>query len=361
VVDDSVVVRGLMSRWLGEEGDIEVVGTYRTGVDAVAGVVRTQPDVVILDIEMPDMDGITALPLLLKLKPGLIVIMASTLTSRNADISLNCLALGATDYIPKPSTHREVSTSLDFRRSLVEKVRSLSPFRRRRPEPPAARPGTDNVIALRVDPAAAENGIVLRSMPRVTPRVVLIGASTGGPQAIIKLSDELGPILERVPVLITQHMPATFTSMFAEHLRKRSGLDAVEAIDGEPVRPGRIFIAPGGRHMKIEALGRISRIKLSDEAPVNFCRPSVDLLYESACAVFQSEIAAVTLTGMGSDGARGSSLLVERGAAMIAQDEASSVVWGMPGTIARAGLCHAVLPIEKIAASLRALVLGPRA
>jgi two-component system, chemotaxis family, protein-glutamate methylesterase/glutaminase len=358
VVDDSVVVRGLVSRWIGEERDLELAGTYRTGVDAVAGVVRTQPDAVILDIEMPDMDGLTALPLLLKLRPGLVVIMASTLTVRNADISLKCLQLGAADYVPKPSTHRELSTSMDFRNGLIARLRSLLPLQGKRPiEPDRAAPASGNVVAIRpAMPRLPDAELFMRPMPRISPRAILIGASTGGPQAIMSLSDTLRGLAERVPILITQHMPATFTSMFAEHLRKRSGLDAVEAVDGEVVRAGRAYVAPGGRHMRVEALASVAKIRLTDEAPVNFCRPAVDLLYESAASVYGADLVAVTLTGMGTDGLRGAGTLVKRGAASIVQDEESSIVWGMPGAIARAGLSHAVLPISRMAEMLRMLM-----
>ncbi len=360
IVDDSVVVRGLMSRWLGDDPGFEVAGTFRSGVDAVAGVVRSQPDVIILDIEMPDMDGVTALPLLLKLSPGLTVIMASTLTERNADISLRCLSLGATDYIAKPSSLREVSTSNEFRQELMEKVRSLSSQRRKRAQPPAGpKPLAGNVVELRPDRPPAEP-IATRILQRCAPRALLIGASTGGPQAVLKLTEDLAPIVERMPVLITQHMPAMFTSMFAEHLRKKSGLDAVEAIDQEPARPGRIYIAPGGRHMRVEPYGTVARIRLGDDPPVNFCRPSVDVLFDSAAAVYGKDSIAVVLTGMGSDGMRGASTLARLGGAVIAQDEASSVVWGMPGSVARAGACNAILPIDKIGGALRTLVAGGR-
>jgi two-component system, chemotaxis family, protein-glutamate methylesterase/glutaminase len=355
IVDDSVVVRGLVSRWLEEEPSIAMVGSYRNGIDAVAGIVRSQPDILILDIEMPDMDGVTALPILLKLRPGLIVIMASTLTARGADVSLRCLALGATDYVTKPSTHREVSTSTDFRRMLIEKVLHLSP-RRSRAVPVKPSPTHGNVVALRQD--GKSQPIQLRYHKRISPRALLIGASTGGPQAITKLTETLGPIVQNIPVLITQHMPETFTSMFAEHLRKKSDLDVVEAIHEEPVRPGRIYIAPGGQHMLVEPFGRFGRIRLSNGEPVNFCRPAVDLLFESGAATYGADVIAVTLTGMGVDGARGSTQLAAAGATVIAQDEATSVVWGMPGAVARSGVCNAVLPIEKIGNSIASVIGG---
>jgi two-component system, chemotaxis family, protein-glutamate methylesterase/glutaminase len=356
IVDDSVVIRGLVSRWLSEDPELQVVGSYRTGVDAIAGIARTDADVVILDIEMPDMDGITALPLILKVRPGIVVIMASTLTVRHADISIRCLALGATDYIAKPSTNREVSTSQDFRGHLIERVKALSPQRRRKNLTPADFAAKGNVVPLRVEKPVP---IVPARRVRTGPlRSIMVGASTGGPQAIGKLLEQIKPLVPRVPVLIAQHMPPMFTAMFAEHLRKNLAVDAVEAVDGEPLRPGRILIAPGGRHLVIEPFGPLGRARITDDAPVNFCRPSVDVLYESVARVHGADTVAVTLTGMGSDGAKGAQALAETGATIIAQDEDTSVVWGMPGAVARTGICNAILPLDKIGDNLATLMRG---
>jgi two-component system, chemotaxis family, protein-glutamate methylesterase/glutaminase len=354
IVDDSVVIRGLMCRWLTEAGGFQVTGTYRNGIDAVAGIARTEPDVVVLDIEMPEMDGITALPLLLKLRPGLVVIIASTLTVRNADISLRCLQLGATDYLPKPSSNREVTTSTSFREMLVDKVRCLAPKRKqaRRLEPAPAVQG--NIVPIRADRDG--HALALRKPALIRPKAVVIGASTGGPQALTRLLNQMGKAAHALPILVAQHMPASFTSMFAEHLRKQVKVDAVEAIHEETLRPGRVYIAPGGQHMTVERFGELGRIALNTSPPVNFCRPSVDVLFESACRVFGGSALAVMLTGMGADGARGAVQLADAGASVIAQDEATSVVWGMPGATARAGACSAILPLDEISASLSRMI-----
>jgi two-component system, chemotaxis family, protein-glutamate methylesterase/glutaminase len=353
IVDDSVVVRGLMCRWMTEAGGMQVVGTFRNGIDAVAGIARTEVDVVILDIEMPDMDGVTALPLLLKLRPGIVVIMASTLTVRNADISLRCLQLGATDYLPKPSTNREVTTSTSFREILIDKVRTLAPRRRNsRVEPPLML--ASNIVPIRSDREG--HALALRKPQGLKPKAIVIGASTGGPQALTRLLTNLGKSAQALPILVAQHMPATFTSMFAEHLRRQVKVDAVEAIHDEPLRPGRVYIAPGGQHMTVERLGDVGKISLNTDPAVNFCRPSVDVLFDSVAKLLGGATVAVMLTGMGSDGAKGALRLAECGAPVIAQDEATSVVWGMPGATARAGACSAILPLDEISGTVSKLI-----
>jgi two-component system, chemotaxis family, protein-glutamate methylesterase/glutaminase len=383
VVDDAVVVRGLVSRWIEEEPGLQVVASLRTGRQAVDQVERANPDIVILDIDMPELDGISALPLLLEKKRDLVVIMASTLTRRNAEISLRALSLGAADYLPKPETNREVTTSATFRRELIEKVRQLGGRRRRRSEGvparrPSAEPGArpaaeprpfavERTVEARAPaeaPPAAPAGhgyqIRLRPFSTTVPRVLLIGSSTGGPQALTSLVARLGPVLDRAPVLITQHMPPTFTTILAEHLARASHRPAHEAVDGEIVKPGRIYLAPGGRHMRVVRHGAETAIALDDGPPVNFCKPAVDPLFNSAIDVWQGSIMSVILTGMGSDGMRGGKEIVAAGGSVIAQDEATSVVWGMPGAAANAGICAAVLPLNQIAPKLVRLFSGDR-
>ena len=375
VVDDSAVVRGLVTRWLEEERGFKVVASLRTGREAVDHFERADPDVVILDIEMPELDGLSALPLLLDKKRDLIVLMASTVTRRNAEVSFKALALGAADYISKPESNRGVTTSPEFRRALIEKVRSLGrrPLRRggipisapalaARPSPPAQR-GTvldlkrvteDAVTTVPVAPA----GIKLRPWPTRPPRALVIGASTGGPQALTVLIAQLGLLNERVPVLVTQHMPPTFTTILAEHLTRATGRPVREALDGELAAPGTVYIAPGGRHMLVGRRNGQPVITLDDSAPVNFCKPSVDPLFTSAAHVWRSAVLGVILTGMGCDGTRGAEDLVAAGGCVIAQDEASSVVWGMPGSAAQAGVCSGVLPLDQIAPKVVRLFAG---
>lgn len=367
VVDDAVVVRGLVSRWIEEEPGFKVVASLRTGREAVDQLLRTDPDVVILDIEMPELDGLSALPLLLEKKRDLMVIMASTLTRRNAEVSLKALSLGATDYIPKPETNREVTTSTTFRRELIEKVRLLGGRRRRLAPRPAsfasggpARGSLAQAEPRPVPHVGHPSTFKLRPFSGAPPKVLLIGSSTGGPQALTALAARIGEISARVPILITQHMPPTFTTILAEHLARASGRPAHEPADGEPIVPGTIYVAPGGRHMLVKKGVNGPAIALDDGPLVNFCRPAVDPLFKSAAQVWGGGILAVILTGMGSDGTRGAQEIVAAGGNVIAQDEATSVVWGMPGAAAQAGVCAAVLPLDQIAPKIVRAFSGDR-
>jgi two-component system, chemotaxis family, protein-glutamate methylesterase/glutaminase len=359
VVDDSVVIRGLIARWIGSEPDMVVAASLRTGLDAVNQIERVNPDVAVLDIEMPELDGISALPLLLAKKRDLIIIMASTLTRRNAEISFKALSLGASDYIPKPESTREPAAAEIFRHDLIQKIRHLGAKVRRAatPSPPLAprEPLPRQPLA-----PVAQPQLMRRAFSTQAPRALLIGSSTGGPQALMTLVTDLGPVIDRFPVLITQHMPPTFTTILAEHLARSSHRPAHEAVDGEIVKAGQIYLAQGGRHMRVARHGADVVIALDDGPPVNFCRPAVDPLFTSAIDVWQGSILAVVLTGMGSDGMRGGKEIVAAGGSVIAQDEASSVVWGMPGAAANAGICAAVLPLNQIAPKLVRLFSGDR-
>ncbi|MDA9393883.1 chemotaxis protein CheY [Bradyrhizobium sp. CCBAU 45394] len=373
IVDDSVVIRGLISRWVGAEHDMEVAASLRTGLEAVNQLERINPDVAVLDIEMPELDGISALPQLLAKKRDLVIIMASTLTRRNAEISFKALSLGAADYIPKPESTREASAADIFHHDLIQKIRHLGARLRRKlavaspPLAPAspAPAARASVVARPAAPAPAANALssgALSTRPFSTqaPKVLLIGSSTGGPQALMALVTELGPVIDRFPVLITQHMPPTFTTILAEHLARSSRRPAAEAVDGEPVKPGRIYLAPGGKHMRVVRSGADVAIALDDGPAVNFCKPAVDPLFTSAIDIWHGAILSVILTGMGSDGMRGGKDIVAAGGSVIAQDEASSVVWGMPGAAANAGICAAILPLNQIGAKVNRLFAGDR-
>jgi two-component system chemotaxis response regulator CheB len=367
VVDDSVVIRGMIARWIQSEPDMVVAASLRTGLDAVNQLERVNPDVAVLDIEMPELDGISALPQLLAKKRDLVIIMASTLTRRNAEISFKALSLGASDYIPKPESTREAAAAETFRHDLIQKIRHLGAKVRRagsassspslapvldRPREPLARPSAA---------PATQTQLMRRPFSMLAPRVLLIGSSTGGPQALMTLVAELGPVIDRFPVLITQHMPPTFTTILAEHLARSSRRPAHEAVDGETVKAGQIYLAPGGRHMRVVRHGAEAAIALDDGPPVNFCKPAVDPLFTSAIDVWQGGILALVLTGMGSDGMRGGKGIVAAGGSVMAQDEATSVVWGMPGAAANAGICSAILPLNQIAPKLVRLFAGDRA
>jgi two-component system chemotaxis response regulator CheB len=377
IVDDAIVVRGLLVRWIEAEAGLQVVASLRGGREAIEQLERADPDVVILDVDMPDIDGITALPRLLEKRSDLVVIMSSTLTRRNAEISLRALSLGAADYVPKPETNREITSSASFRRGLIEKIRTLGARRsqrRRAAEARADRPpltgrgrshqaGSTGLLSI----GAADIALVpepalfkLRPFPTVPPRVLLIGSSTGGPQALMAVFGHIGAIVDQAPVLITQHMPPTFTTILGELMTRASGRPACEALDGEAIRAGKIYIAPGGRHMRVVRREGVACIALDDGPPINFCRPAVDAMFSSAASVWGNWSLALVLTGMGADGTQGAADIVGAGGCVVAQDEETSIVWGMPGSVARAGLCSAVLPIDEIAPRIIAAFSGSR-
>jgi two-component system, chemotaxis family, protein-glutamate methylesterase/glutaminase len=377
IVDDAVVVRGLLSRWLQEDSDSEIIATYRNGAEAVAGT--RQPDVIILDIDMPEMDGMTALPLLLKKWPEAAIVMASTLTVRNADYTLRSLSMGAHDYVAKPATNRDVTFATDFRREIVAKVVALGRRTKRFArdtqlkaellKPRIAETGRSNATiapsssaqaalqGLRQKPATSVVAdIPLRPFQAIQPKLLLIGASTGGPKAIIDLLQACRGVVQNLPVVIVQHMPPIFTQSFAENISKHLAVDASEAQHGEFLEAGRIYVAPGGRHLKLDRQQSGHRVFLDDSPPVNYFRPSVDVAFQSAGMAYGSGVLGVMLTGMGSDGLQGSTAMIERGGTLLAQDEATSIVWGMPGSVARKGLCSAVAPVSELAAIVSRLV-----
>jgi two-component system chemotaxis response regulator CheB len=361
VVDDSAVVRGLVSRWVEEDPGLHVVGRYANGKLAVEQVAGSQPDVIILDIEMPVMDGMTALPELLKARPGVKIIMASTLTKRNADVSIRALSMGATDYIPKPEGNRGVTSSKDFRLDLIKKIKAIASKPARQPSTLRAQPA---VAPQERAPAAGTKisaAYSLRKFSNVQPRILTIGCSTGGPQALMQVLGDIKNSISRVPLIITQHMPATFTAILAEHLERSSGCQAKEGESGEVPLPGKIYVAPGGQHMILERSGAGVRIKIYDGAEVNFCKPAVDPLFESVASTYGAAALALVLTGMGHDGETGSLAIADAGGSVIAQDEETSVVWGMPGAATMAGACAAVLPLKKIGPKVTSILQGGRA
>lgn len=363
LVDDAVIVRGLYSRWVSAEPDLDVVATVRSGREAVDRIEHADPDVVVLDVEMPDMDGLTALPLLLRKKRGLVVIMASTLTRRNAEVSLRALSLGATDYVAKPQSKDPLGGASSFRRDLIDKIRALGQRARARQRLKVARGATfDRLPTVGQAPPLVprQTPYALRPLPRTAPRVLAIGSSTGGPQALTELLRHLGGVIDRVPVLITQHMPPTFTTILAEHLSRASGRPAREAQDGEAIDAGTIYVAPGAKHMLVERRDGTAVIAIDDSPPVNFCKPAVDPMFTSAAALWGHWLLGLVLTGMGSDGLSGAEAIVSAGGSVLAQDEASSVVWGMPGQVTNAGLASAVMPLDQIGATISRL-FGERA
>lgn len=334
--DDSAVARAALRRILAQDPAIRVVAEYGDGRQALAALgAGARPDVLLLDLEMPVMDGLTALPLLLRAAPGLQVIVASALSQKGAAATMAALRAGAVDYIPKPAASAGGIADPRFGEELRAKVAGWARMRAR----PAPRPA---IAAPR--PAA---GRALR------PRILAIGSSTGGPQALAALVGAI-PRPPPVPMVVVQHMPAGFTALLADHLNRLGRLPCAEARDGEALQPGRLYLAPGDRHLLVKEAQGALLAQLSDGPPENFCRPAVDPLLRSLVACCGGRVAAAILTGMGQDGLEGGRALVAAGGVLLAQDEASSVVWGMPGAVAKAGLAAALAPPEEIAARLLA-------
>jgi two-component system, chemotaxis family, protein-glutamate methylesterase/glutaminase len=343
LVDDSAIVRGFMRRWIEEAPGVELVKVCSDGAQAVAEVAAVNPDVIVLDIEMPNMDGLTALPHLRRLAPRAKVVMASTLTAAGAQQTVKALSLGAADFIAKPQASAMGGVD-DYRRELIEKILALG-------QRPGMRAG-----------AAVVKPVALRSRPAMIghPSVMVVAASTGGPGA---LPTFLGQIARRIdaPILIVQHMPATFTPVFAEKLEAAIGKRCREAVDGDVLAPGVVLLAPGDFHMRVARApaGRI--VTLDKNPPVNFCRPAADPLFESAAAAFGNRVLGVVLTGMGHDGRDGAGHIVKAGGRVLVQDEASSVVWGMPGAVAQAGYAEAVKPLRDLGATALRMMNGEAA
>ncbi|HET9419743.1 MAG TPA: chemotaxis response regulator protein-glutamate methylesterase [Nocardioides sp.] len=336
VVDDSAVVRHLISSVLEDEPEIQVVGTARDGQDAIEKVDRLAPDVVTLDIEMPRLDGLETLRVLRPRHPKLPVIMFSTLTERGASATLEALSLGASDFVTKPVTSSSVSESkAAVRDQLVPRIHALAGMRRVAGSSPPRRPRRD------------------RPAPSHPPEILVVASSTGGPDALVRVLSGL-PGDFALPVVVVQHMPPVFTTMFAQRLDRVSALDVREARDGDVARRGRVLLAPGDHHLRLTTRGLDLVATLDQGEPEHYCRPAADPLLRSAVATCRGRVLAVVLTGMGVDGLAGCRDVVDGGGAVLAQDEATSVVWGMPGAVARAGLADEVLPLDRIAQRINA-------
>ncbi len=339
ICDDSALVRAAVARIPEREPGINVVARVGDGQLAVAEVARRrggeQPvDVVVLDLEMPVMDGMTALPLLLSADPSVRVLISSTTTSRGAETALRALSLGASDYLPKPCAS-DAAAGSRFSAELLAKVRGLTRLRRRAP-------------------SKAPSPRLRLSRSGHPPRLLAIGSSTGGPNALFTLMRELQHI--PIPVVLTQHMPPAFTPILADHITRLGGMPCTEAQDNAMLAPAHVYLAPGNRHLLVHAVAGGLQARLSSEPAENYCRPSVNPMMRSAAAACPGQVLAVMLTGMGQDGLEGTRCIVEGGGMALAQDEASSVVWECRAP-ARAGLCHAVLPLADLGAKIRDLVL----
>ena len=354
VVDDSVVIRRMVTDALAADPGLEVAGSAANGRIALSKIPQVNPDLVTLDIEMPEMDGLEALRELRKTYTKLPVIMFSTLTERGASATLDALALGANDYVTKPSNVGSASVALErIREELIPKIKALC----RVSPPPNPTPATalpKPAATPKVFPKIAIPG------PGVPAEIIAIGVSTGGPNALAEVIPQL-PASLPVPVVIVQHMPPIFTKLLAERLAAKSQIRVEEGRPGGRLEPGLAWVAPGDFHMAVERKASGVQLVTHRQPPENSCRPAVDVLFRSVAEVYGPRALGVVMTGMGQDGLRGSERIREAGGRVLAQDEATSVVWGMPGFVAQSGLAEKVLPLSQIAAEIVLRVSEPRA
>ena len=350
VVDDSVVVRKIVTDVLSADPDIEVVGTAVNGRIAVGKLDQLKPDLVTMDIEMPEMNGIEAVRAIRAARSRVPIIMFSTLTERGAAATLDALSSGANDYVTKPANVGSVAQSMEsVREQLTPRIKALT-----------GRPVPTGPARAAVPPPAPVRPPAPRSGAPKQPAVLVIGSSTGGPEALAKVLPLL-PATLPVPILVVQHMPPVFTRLFAQRLDAKCRLRVKEAETGDPVEPGVVLVAPGDRHLELRSTGAGVRVHLTDGPEENFCRPAVDVMFRSAAAAYGDAVLGVVLTGMGSDGARGAEVLRRAGSEIVVQDQATSVVWGMPGAVVAAGHAHRVVPLGQVAQEIVLAVARKRA
>lgn len=348
IVDDAVMVRSRLSKILSTDPEIEVAGVAATGQIALAKLARLNPDVVILDMEMPDLDGLQILSHIRQKDVHLPVIMFSAMTTKGAIATLDALNLGASDYVTKPSHLENIDNVTQYLQdTLIPKIKALS---KKNVQPGAS---ASSIFSGSAHPTHFR---ITQSQARV--EVVAIGVSTGGPNALASLLSELPPNFP-VPVLIVQHMPPMFTQLLAERLTTKCSLPVREAIAGATVCPGTVWIAPGNYHLSVKQSQSVVQLVNEQSPPRNSCRPSVDVLFESVAQVYGERALGVILTGMGQDGLRGCQQIRNYNGQILAQDEASSVVWGMPGFVVNAGLADAVLPLDQIMSEILRRISRP--
>jgi two-component system chemotaxis response regulator CheB len=341
VVDDAVVIRRLISEVLGSEPDIEVVGVAANGRLALAKIPQVNPDCITLDVEMPEMDGLETLRELRKTWPKLPVIMFSTLTVKGAVRTLDALSLGATDYVTKPANVGSFTeATARLRLELIPKIRVHTGHK---------------APAVVISVPTAHGNVVKEPLPTQPVEAICIATSTGGPAALSMVVPSI-PASIGVPIFLVQHMPPMFTALLADRLNQSSALQVKEGAQGETAQPGYLYVAPGGHHMEVQRNNGKVIIQLTDAPPENSCRPAADVLFRSAAAVYGRGLAAAILTGMGQDGLRGAESIAAARGEIIAQNEESSVVWGMPGAIVHAGLATQILPVSEVGPALSRIV-----
>ena len=355
LVDDSTIVRALISRTLSHQQDIKVVATAGDGKEAIDTAKIHRPDVIVLDIEMPNMDGLTAMPYLLKQQPDVRIIVVSRLTQRNAKKSLEALEKGAADYVPKPNHESELNTFFD---ELVVKIKALGESVTVKkpvitnPAPYVSALQSQSTQSVTAAPPRAET---YPSKKRI--EAVAIASSTGGPQALLKIFSEFKGTAPRVPIFITQHMPPMFTACLADSISKVTGLVCKEGKQGDVAQAATIYIAPGGFHMLIKRDKGRATIHLTQDAPVNSCRPAADPMFASLSQLYGANLLCMVLTGMGRDGCDGAKTIAANGGTVIAQDAASCVVYGMPKAVAEAGFPIDILPLDIMANYMKRHIL----
>ncbi|MEY4581573.1 MAG: hypothetical protein RL701_6276 [Pseudomonadota bacterium] len=336
IVDDSVVVRQIVSDALRGDPEIEVVGLAQNGKIALEKIPTANPDVITLDLEMPEMDGLATLTELRKRHPQLPVVVFSTLTERGAGATLDALSRGASDYVCKPSGQRNVQSTMEkIRSELIPKIHALYARKARVPRLPSA----------------AEPTLGAGRASNIPVSLVVIAVSTGGPAALAEVIPKLPPGM-RQPVLVVQHMPPVFTRVLAQRLASTSALPVREGTHQERIQPGHVLIAPGDHHMRISGSPREAWITLDKTPAENGCRPAADPLFQSASQIYGAGVLAVVMTGLGRDGTKGAALVRKASGQVWAQDEASSIVWGMPRSVVEAGLAQRAIPLQQIARAI---------
>lgn len=394
VVDDSLVFRGLASRWLSEVPAVSEVIKHSNAQDALKNLETCRPDVIILDVHMPGSDGFAILPVILSRLPGVPVLLVTASTYESDELTAKAQASGAWQFLVKPSSTGGSNNARVFRDNMIAAVlaassgesspvtaatrgapqrggagfagraRQSAPAVREAPQPVRrAPPATGRAApASPVAPAAdaAAGGLETREFSRVVPRILAIGSSTGGPRALMDFIGDITKSVSNVPIVIVQHMPDAFTGLLADHLARKSGRECRRPDEGEVARPGVIYVAPGGRHLLLAEKDRYPVFQFNDGPAINFCKPAVDPMFESVAALYKAATLSVILTGMGQDGLVGARAVATAGGSVIAQDEATSVVWGMPGVVARAGLASAILPLGEIGPRVSSLLGGDR-
>ncbi|MBM3566211.1 MAG: chemotaxis-specific protein-glutamate methyltransferase CheB [Alphaproteobacteria bacterium] len=344
VVGDSGVVVGAVEAALKSSRDIEIAAVATDVTKAVVQLKTSPVDVVVLDIGMTGVSAERAIERIKGAAPDAHVILCLSLTFKNVKASMAALLSGAAMFIPVPGRHHKENNTVTFRRELLDALRGLT-----------GRPVPERTPLPKVAPV-----IRLRTHAPTRPDVIAIGSSTGGPKALMTLF-RAWPRGLQTPILVTQHLPAAFTAQLAQSIAAAADRPCIVGKTGEAIVPGRTYLAPGGFHMQVKKDGAAKVIRITDDPPENFCRPAVDPMFRSAAAAYGAKVLAVILTGMGRDGTVGGKAIVEAGGTVIAQDEATSVVWGMPGAAAEAGICSKILPLDDIAPAIAKLAAGGKA